>query len=34
MLVMLMIVNADEETEVQKGGDFLKQWHWLVAGLG
>lgn len=25
MLVMLMIVNADEETEVQKGGDFLKQ---------
>lgn len=27
MMEMVMIVNVDEETEAQKGGDFLKQQH-------
>lgn len=27
MMEMVMMVNVDEETEAQKGGDFLKQQH-------
>ena len=27
MMEMVMIVNVDEETEAQTGGDFLKQQH-------
>lgn len=27
MMVMVMMVNVDEETEFRKGDDFLKQQH-------